>query len=156
PSAEFRTHSKSKTTHFFNAEVLSAFSDMRKSALIFAILFVHFLALWGMAVNRRVMQDDPHRLAQTTQPAFSEAPAAQSRPTPATATSPASVTDSTYEEYMRNRREPEAHAQMPAPATANFTQPSPFSLQFNLDYTTAYFYHGIMQEDSGLILQPAA
>lgn len=32
----------------------------------------------------------------------------------------------------------------------------PFSLQFNLDYTTAYFYHGIIQEDTGLILQPAA
>jgi hypothetical protein len=30
------------------------------------------------------------------------------------------------------------------------------SFQFNLDYTTAYFYRGIIQEDSGLILQPAA
>lgn len=33
---------------------------------------------------------------------------------------------------------------------------SPFSFQLNLDYTTAYFYHGIIQEDTGLILQPAA
>lgn len=33
---------------------------------------------------------------------------------------------------------------------------SPFSLQLNFDYTTAYFYHGIIQEDCGLILQPAA
>lgn len=33
---------------------------------------------------------------------------------------------------------------------------SPFSLQLNLDYTTAYFYRGIIQEDTGLILQPAA
>lgn len=31
-----------------------------------------------------------------------------------------------------------------------------FSLQFNLDATTAYFYRGIIQEDSGWILQPAA
>jgi hypothetical protein len=30
------------------------------------------------------------------------------------------------------------------------------SVQLNLDYTTAYFYRGIIQEDSGLILQPAA
>lgn len=29
-------------------------------------------------------------------------------------------------------------------------------VQLNLDYTTAYFYRGIIQEDSGLILQPAA
>lgn len=36
------------------------------------------------------------------------------------------------------------------------TAKSPFSLQLNLDYTTAYFYHGIIQEDAGLILQPAA
>lgn len=63
------------------------------------------------------------------------------------------------------------HAQNPAAPLANApifnpqtapdhagAQPamSPFSLQLNLDYTTAYFYHGIIQEDSGLILQPAA
>ncbi len=33
---------------------------------------------------------------------------------------------------------------------------SPFSLQLNLDYTSAYLYRGIIQEDSGFILQPAA
>jgi hypothetical protein len=33
---------------------------------------------------------------------------------------------------------------------------SPFSIQLNLDYTTSYFYRGIIQEDTGLILQPAA
>jgi hypothetical protein len=33
---------------------------------------------------------------------------------------------------------------------------SPFGLQINIDYTTAYFYHGIIQEDTGFILQPAA
>lgn len=31
-----------------------------------------------------------------------------------------------------------------------------FSLQLNLDSVTQYFYHGIIQEDTGLILQPAA
>lgn len=36
------------------------------------------------------------------------------------------------------------------------TAKNPFSLQLNLDYTTAYFYHGIIQEDTGFILQPAA
>ncbi len=30
------------------------------------------------------------------------------------------------------------------------------TVQLNLDYTTAYFYRGIIQEDSGLIIQPAA
>lgn len=63
-----------------------------------------------------------------------------------------------------------AHGQESAPTTqpelsiASTRQPdvlpesrkSPLSLQFNLDYTTAYFYHGILQEDTGLILQPAA
>jgi len=62
------------------------------------------------------------------------------------------------------------HAQTPAsPATADAnpqnanellsasqSTKSPFSLQLNLDYTTAYFYHGIIQEDTGLILQPSA
>lgn len=33
---------------------------------------------------------------------------------------------------------------------------SPFKLQLNLDYATAYFYRGIIQEDTGFILQPSA
>lgn len=33
---------------------------------------------------------------------------------------------------------------------------SPFSIQVNFDYFTGYFFRGIVQEDSGLILQPAA
>lgn len=33
---------------------------------------------------------------------------------------------------------------------------SPYSLQLNLDLTNQYFYHGIIQEDSGLIVQPSA
>jgi len=32
---------------------------------------------------------------------------------------------------------------------------SPLSLQLNFDCTSAYFYHGIMQEDTGFIFQPA-
>lgn len=35
-------------------------------------------------------------------------------------------------------------------------QPRIFSLQLSLDATTAYFYHGIMQEDTGPIIQPGA
>ena len=55
----------------------------------------------------------------------------------------------------------EVRSDQPAPtvppeSTPAETPKSPFSLQLNLDYTTAYFYHGIIQEDSGLILQPAA
>lgn len=46
--------------------------------------------------------------------------------------------------------DPEAHV------NANAATKSPFSLQLNLDYTSAYFYRGIIQEDSGFILQPAA
>ncbi len=48
-----------------------------------------------------------------------------------------------------------APAVQPAPA-ADQAAKSPFSVQLNLDYTTAYYYHGIIQEDGGLILQPAA
>ncbi|MBX3358912.1 MAG: hypothetical protein KF745_10845 [Phycisphaeraceae bacterium] len=33
---------------------------------------------------------------------------------------------------------------------------SPLSLQLNLDVTNAYFFHGIRQQDHGLIVQPAA
>src|SRR5436190_1049793 len=33
---------------------------------------------------------------------------------------------------------------------------SPFGLQLNLDFTNAYFYHGILQQDQGVIIQPAA
>lgn len=56
---------------------------------------------------------------------------------------------------------PQPEPASPAPSVAAEPGPaaaakSPYSLQFNLDYTTAYFYHGIIQEDTGLILQPAA
>lgn len=47
-------------------------------------------------------------------------------------------------------------ASTPAPSAPTEPEKSPFSVQLNLDYTTAYFYHGIIQEDCGLILQPAA
>jgi hypothetical protein len=47
--------------------------------------------------------------------------------------------------------------------TSDATQPaaepaigSAIGLQFNLDFTNAYFYRGIIQEDTGLIVQPAA
>ena len=43
----------------------------------------------------------------------------------------------------------DAGATPSAPANADAV-----SVQLNLDYSTAYFYRGIIQEDSGLILQP--
>ncbi len=47
----------------------------------------------------------------------------------------------------------------PAPSSAP-DQPAPpanpFSLQLNLDVTNAYFYRGILQQDDGAIVQPAA
>lgn len=43
-----------------------------------------------------------------------------------------------------------------AEAAATAAAGSAVSLQLNFDYTTGYFYRGIVQEDSGLILQPAA
>lgn len=49
-----------------------------------------------------------------------------------------------------------AAAETPPSASVEEPTKSAYSLQLNLDYTTAYFYHGIIQEDSGLILQPAA
>ena len=41
-------------------------------------------------------------------------------------------------------------------AAAKAEGESPFHFQLNVDYATSYFYHGIIQEDTGLILQPAA
>ncbi len=49
-----------------------------------------------------------------------------------------------------------AKAAEPQPARAPDATGSAFSLQLNLDVTNAYFYHGIVQEDTGFILQPAA
>jgi hypothetical protein len=49
----------------------------------------------------------------------------------------------------------EAAPDAAAPAVLEPT-PSPFSLQLNLDFTNAYFYHGILQQDKGVIVQPAA
>jgi len=40
--------------------------------------------------------------------------------------------------------------------TATQAVENPFSLQLNLDFTNAYFYHGILQQDQGVIIQPAA
>lgn len=45
---------------------------------------------------------------------------------------------------------PKAQAAIPV------QEKSPYSLQLNFDITNAYFYHGIRQEDDGLIVQPAA
>lgn len=53
-------------------------------------------------------------------------------------------------------QESPAPLKQPEAPEQNAPTKSPFSLQLNLDYTTAYFYHGIIQEDTGLILQPAA
>ncbi|CAG0953658.1 hypothetical protein PHYC_00339 [Phycisphaerales bacterium] len=50
--------------------------------------------------------------------------------------------------------QPEATREPAAPAEDE--KGSAVRAQINLDAATAYFYHGIIQEDSGLILQPAA
>jgi hypothetical protein len=52
---------------------------------------------------------------------------------------------------------PPTPAEAPAPADAP-GEPvgSAIGVQLNLDFTTGYFYRGIVQEDSGLIVQPAA
>jgi hypothetical protein len=44
----------------------------------------------------------------------------------------------------------------PAPAAAGSEVGSAISVQLNLDFTNAYFYRGIRQQDKGLIIQPAA
>lgn len=51
----------------------------------------------------------------------------------------------------------DASAASATPAVVGADAPrSPFSIQFNLDYTTAYYFRGILQQDDGLILQPYA
>ncbi len=59
--------------------------------------------------------------------------------------------------------QPDATAPTPAPAPVTPAPPVPaeaigsaFSLQFNVDFTNAYYYRGIRQQDKGLIVQPAA
>lgn len=49
----------------------------------------------------------------------------------------------------------ESVARVPAPVPSADLG-SAVSVQINFDYTTAYFYRGIVQEDSGLVLQPVA
>lgn len=51
--------------------------------------------------------------------------------------------------------EPETPATAPAAATVEAVG-SAISVQLNLDFTNAYFYRGIRQQDNGLIVQPAA
>jgi hypothetical protein len=47
-------------------------------------------------------------------------------------------------------------AQQQPAAPLEAALPSAFSVQLNLDFTNAYFYHGVLQQDQGLIIQPAA
>jgi hypothetical protein len=51
--------------------------------------------------------------------------------------------------------EPETPATAPAAATVEAVG-SAISVQLNVDFTNAYFYRGIRQQDKGLIVQPAA
>ncbi len=44
----------------------------------------------------------------------------------------------------------------PAEPTDKPETTNPFSLQLNLDFTSAYFFRGFLQENQGLIVQPAA
>lgn len=50
---------------------------------------------------------------------------------------------------------PAAAATEPAAAAAE-EESSPYSFTLSMDYTTGYYFRGIVQEDCGLILQPAA
>lgn len=54
-----------------------------------------------------------------------------------------------------NTESPTSPTTSPTPAADLNASKNPFSLQINLDFTTAYFYRGIIQEDTGLIAQPA-
>jgi len=78
--------------------------------------------------------------------------------------SPPDPTDSTYEEYMRQRQATINDQTDAAAATdSNIEEPSiieaatsPFSFQLSVDLTNAYFFRGIIQQDDDLIVQPAA
>jgi hypothetical protein len=127
---------------------------MRNLALVLAIMLTFSGALWCTALTARA----PHvavQVNQDTEPVTR--PQADDRATGGDAQrAPSTRPGSTFEQHMQERstRKPEQYPEPPAPPG---TPPSsPFSLQLNLDVTTAYFYHGIIQEDSGLILQPAA
>jgi hypothetical protein len=82
--------------------------------------------------------------------AIAQAPAA-SQPQPTTSPAMTNVAATTA---SASTAEPSAPQTPPAPEKPESSCPASF--QLNFDYTNAYFYRGIRQEDSGLILQPAA
>src|SRR4029453_16799529 len=66
----------------------------------------------------------------------------------------------TYEQHIAERSAPASSTSEPASTqiAAEELEPetSPFSAQLNLDITNAYYYRGILQEDTGVIVQPSA
>jgi hypothetical protein len=60
------------------------------------------------------------------------------------------------EEAMVAPDVPPASESEEPPAPVQEESAGPFSFEFSLDYLTAYFWRGMVQEDSGLIIQPEA
>ena len=131
---------------------------MRRLVLVVVILVVHCIALLCAAGAPDPMQLLGMRSLQTP-PASAPAPTTEEPPAqPPSNDPPANESDSTYEQYRRDRdqaAEAQAAASADAaPAPAELA--NPFHIQINLDFTNAYFYRGILQQDHGLITQPAA
>jgi hypothetical protein len=127
---------------------------MRNLALVLAIMLTFSGSLWCTALNTRA----PHmarEIGQDSQPSSSPSKA-DTATRSESGQVPSTHPDSTFERHMQEREAGKPGPGVASPPPPTMAAPSPYSLQLNLDITTAYFYHGIIQEDTGLILQPAA
>jgi hypothetical protein len=116
--------------------------------------------------RKRMIRRAPEDRTSSPRPTI-QRPRPPLRPAAAFALAPALVVGAAHAQEAGAPAQPSSPSSenVPAPVEPNQSgeqsaagqaTKSPFSLQLNLDYTTAYFYHGIIQEDTGLILQPAA
>lgn len=129
---------------------------MRRLALIMALLGVHCLALLCAAgglnsVSSTAYRNDAESVVQDASTQIQD----QSSVIEATRTPPDGWGESTYEQYRRTRDQPAAT--MPEASESPAAEPvNPFHVQLNVDFTNAYYFRGILQQDHGLIVQPAA
>ncbi len=132
---------------------------MRRILLLVAIIGVHAMAL--LCANGDLSPLRTHNLQGQDIPPASSSPA-DTAPDKAGVSSepPASEPDSTYEQYRRERERAAANQPGESAETDTAAEPAspsnPFHVQLNGDFTNAYFYRGILQQDHGLIVQPAA
>lgn len=103
-------------------------------------------------------EDRERRFRSKAQPSPRARATVQSRPKHRVAAfiaAPAMIGSVAFAQDQTNPARP-SDTSAPSPAVALAAPNNALSAQLNLDYTTAYFYHGIIQEDTGFIIQPAA